>query len=306
MITQRALSMTFRVSDTFIYNGFQGRLLPFLAKSRAERTWHIIGAVPGSGKTYGIGEVVRGSGMAKGKFGTTHMPILSFRSPKNARSENALGIAMTAAFGVVPNMPWDLRRTWLASEAARVGVELIIADDAQDLSLDQLTYLRELTDNLEAPPYNRKVGLCLICASENNTIPLVDTFKIRNELKWRQFKRRLDAEAPSVMVSNHNVREVREICKVYEAIYRDQLPGLHLQQWAKAIHGYLTTPILDPEGSGEATMHNIHRFLMYCLRTTFELEKSDVEASLLIAASELMNLDFESVTQLKGAEDAEV
>jgi hypothetical protein len=125
----------------------------------------VVAAVPGSGKSYGIADLVASAGAAKRPDGHTRLPILAVCAPKGKAGPSALGIALSPAFGVVPRMTGyplgDARRAWLVGQVARAEVELIVIDDAHDLTLDHLAYVKELTDNLAAPPYERRVGLCL-------------------------------------------------------------------------------------------------------------------------------------------------
>lgn len=85
----------------------------------------------------------------------------------------------------------------------RAEVELIIIDDAHDLTLDHLAYVKELTDNLAAPPYEPRVGLCLVSASGQGIVPLRGTYRTRQELIWRQFRRRLDPGRSYCLVLGH-------------------------------------------------------------------------------------------------------
>ena len=73
-------------------------------------------------------------------------------------------------------MPWYVRRAWLVQAMAEAGVECLIIDDAQDLNLAHLAFLKELTDNLAAPPYERQVALCLVTAHSGKVIPLKEIF----------------------------------------------------------------------------------------------------------------------------------
>ena len=136
-----------------------------------------------------------------------------------------MGMACCAAFGGVPSMAWDVRRAWLVQALAEAAVEGILIDDAQDLNLAHLAFLKELTDNLAAPPYLRQGGLCLVTAHSGNVIPLKEIFS-RPETLWRQFRRRLDTERPFCLVQGHTQEEVRAIFATFEAIYRSQFPQL--------------------------------------------------------------------------------
>jgi hypothetical protein len=114
---------------------------------------------------------------------------------------------------------------------AEAAVECIIIDDAQDLNLAHLAFLKELTDNLAAPPYLKQVGLCLVTAHSGNVIPLKEIFS-QPETLWRQFRRRLDTDRPFCVVQGHTEEEVRDILVTFETIYRSQLPQLQLVlQW---------------------------------------------------------------------------
>src|SRR5207244_4384283 len=74
---------------------FQG----VLRAAQRERSWHVV-AAPGSGKSYGISDLVGASGACKEATGQTRLPILAVRAPKNLPRESALAAALTASFGV--------------------------------------------------------------------------------------------------------------------------------------------------------------------------------------------------------------
>ena len=120
-------------------------------------------------------------------------------------------------------MPWYALRTKLVQMMAKFSVECIIIDDAQDLTLVHLAYLKELTDNLAAPPYGRQIGLCLVAAHSGNVVPLKQTFS-RPEVLWRQFRWRMDTDRPFCIVLGHTLEEIYEILVTLEELYRSQLP----------------------------------------------------------------------------------
>ncbi len=189
---------------------FEHRFQGILRQAWKERSWHVIAAVPGSGKSLGIADFFHQSGAYKDTTGTTRLPILAIRAPKNATREQALGMVLSAAFGVIPSMPWAQRRIWLVHILASTEVECIIIDDAQDLHLSHLALLKELTDNLAAPPYERQVGLCLVAAHSGNVMPLKETFA-RPDVLWKQFRHRMALINPYCIVSGHTEEEVRHI-----------------------------------------------------------------------------------------------
>ena len=119
-------------------------------------------------------------------------------------------MAISAEFGILPPMPWYVRRSWLIQAMAEVQTECLIIDDAQDLNLAHLAFLKEITDNLAAPPHARQVGLCLVTAHSGKIIPLKEVFS-QPDILWRQFRRRLDTERPFCVVQGHTEEEVRSI-----------------------------------------------------------------------------------------------
>ena len=134
----------FVLRRNFILTPFEQRFQKILNDARRDRSWHIIAAVPGSGKSMGINDFVRHSGAYKEANGKTYLPVLSIRAPEDSATQQVLGQALSDAFGVVPNMPWYMRRTWLIRNIASTQVECIIADDAQDFSRHHLAFLKRL------------------------------------------------------------------------------------------------------------------------------------------------------------------
>src|SRR6266702_2117802 len=274
---------------------FQG----LLRSAWEHRTWHVIAALPGSGKSLGIADITHQSDSYKDTRRGTYMPILAIRAPKNGGKDLALGMAFCAAFGIVPTMPWYVRRSWLVQAMADAQVECIVIDDAQDLNLAHLAFLKELTDNLAAPPYQRQVSLCLVTAHNGAVIPLKEVFS-RPDTLWRQFRRRLDTERPFCLVAGHTEEEVRSILEAFETIYRDQLPDLHLLRWTRPIFTWLTHVTLDPDGTKRVTMDHLTRLVTAALRRSYEQGASDVDAATLNQTAELMILRRDEIVEISG------
>ncbi len=289
----------FVLYQEFLETAFERRFQGFLRHAWKERSWHVIAAVPGSGKSLGIHDLVLHSGAYKDATGTTRLPVLAIRAPKNAAREQALGMALSAAFGVVPKMPWSLLRSWLVQILASTQVECIIIDDAQDLDLAHLALLKELTDNLAAPPYGRQVGLCLVAAHSGNVIPFRETFA-RPEMLWKQFRRRMATETPYCVVPGHTEEEVRRILLTFEELYRSQFPDLQLHRWTKSIFTWLTNPILDPDATGRVTMDHVTRLVTSSLRRAYEQGATDIDAATLQRVAELMILRRDEITLIDG------
>jgi hypothetical protein len=188
----------FLVHDYFLETAFELRFQGLLRSAWHHRTWHVIAALRGLGKSLGIADLLQQSKSYKHVRGATHMPVLAIRAPKNGGKDSALGMAISAGFGVLPPMSWSVRRSWLIQAMADVGTECLIIDDAQDLNLAHLAFLKEVTDNRASPPHARQIGLCLVTAHSGNIIPLKEIFA-RPDILWRQFRRRLDTERPDLV-----------------------------------------------------------------------------------------------------------
>lgn len=286
----------------FIETAFEVRFQGLLRAAQRDRSWHIIAAVPGSGKSLGINDLVTHSGACKQAGGRTYLPVLAIRSPKNGTTEQALGQALSAAFGIVPHMPWYQKRSWLVQILASTQVECIIVDDAQDLSRQHLAYLKELTDNLAAPPYDRPIGLCLVVAHSGHVAPFKEVFS-RPEMLWRQFVRRFDTERPICTVLGHTVEEVRDILTTFEDLYRSQLPDLQLRLWADSISGWLTHSILDPDATRRVTMDHLSRLVTASLRRAYAQGATNVDATILGEVANLMILRRNEVVAIDGFPD---
>lgn len=290
----------FVLQQRFLETPFERRFQRILRQAWEERSWHVIAAVPGSGKSLGIADFFHQSGAYKDTTGTTRLPVLAIRSPKNATREQALGMVLSAAFGVIPSMPWAQRRIWLVHILASTRVECIIIDDAQDLHLSHLALLKELTDNLAAPPYERRVGLCLVAAHSGHVMPLKETFA-RPDVLWKQFRHRMALINPYCIVSGHTEEEVRHILLTFEELYRGQLPDLQLQRWTKTIFSWLIHPILDPDGTKRVTMDHLSRLVTATLRRAYERGATDIDAATLQAVAELMILRRDEIVHIDGS-----
>lgn len=290
----------FVVFKDFVETAFEKRFQGLLQTAWRNRSWHVIAAVPGSGKSLGIHDfLLRSYSYKQGDPPRTRLPVLAVRAPKNAGREQVLGMALASAFGVVRQMPWSVRRSWLVQMIAQIGVECMVIDDAQDLSVSHLAFLKEVTDNLAAPPYERQIGLCLVAAHNGNVVPWQATFA-GPEILWRQFRRRMDTEKPYCIVLGHTEEELRPILATLENFYRKQLPDVQLQRWTKTIFTWLTNPVLDPDSTGRVTMDHLTRLVTTALRKTYEVGAADIPSTILTETAELMILHREEPTHIDG------
>ena len=298
MMTNSDARSPFVVRDYFLETAFELRFQSLLRSAWQHRTWHVIAALPGSGKSLGIADLLQQSKSYKHTRGATHMPVLAIRAPKNGGKDSALGMAISAEFGVLPPMSWSVRRSWLIQAMADVQTECLIIDDAQDLNLAHLAFLKEVTDNLAAPPHARQIGLCLVTAHSGKIIPLKEIFS-QPDILWRQFRRRLDTERPFGVVQGHTEEEVRSILIAFEDIYRSQFPDLQLSRWTKPIFTWLTHATLDPDGSKRVTMDHLTRLVTSALRQSYEQGATDVTAQALQVTAELMTLRRDEIIAIE-------
>ena len=277
----------FQIQNAFIETPFEQRFQGPLQDARQQRSWHVLAASPGSGKSMGIHDFVAHSGAWKEGTGETYMPIVAIRAPLE-RQEQALGMAFSAAFGPSPSMPFTRRRTWVVNSMADVHVESIIIDNAHMLSLSHLRYVKELTDVLAAPPYQRRIGLCLVVAYRGDIIPLKNGFFDSPDILQRQFLQLMDAERPFLVIQNHSEEEVRFVLTAFEQLYRGQFPQLNLQRWTPYIFTSLTHSVLDPDGTRRVPMALLTRFVESALLRVHKQGATDVDESILQVVTKRM------------------
>ena len=116
----------FTIQDCFLETAFEVRFQGLLRSAWEARTWHVIAALPGSGKSLGIADLTHQSNSHKNPRRGTHIPVLVIRAPKNGGKDLAMGMALCAAdralslpcpgMYAVPGsfMPW-LKRKYSAS-----------------------------------------------------------------------------------------------------------------------------------------------------------------------------------------------
>jgi hypothetical protein len=284
----------FPVFDGFIETGFEQRFQGLLRQAWRQRSWHVIVAEPGSGKSMGIRDLVATSTRSRGTMGGRSYPVLAVTAPKNDPKEQALGNYLMLAMDLSTRGRWSERKYTLLYLLQNYGVECLIIDDAHDLSMQHLILLKELTDQLRLPPYDHALGLCLVAAGRGAAVPLKDIFD-KPETMWMQFRRRLDRVQPYCRIASHTQEEVRDILGALERIYQPYFPALNLQQWTTAMSTWLTHPLLDPQNSGRVNMDNLMKLVTTTLEWTYVQGGTDVTAQTLEAAVQLLTLQRDSI-----------
>ncbi len=276
--------------DIFIGTPFEIRFQAMLRSAWQKRNWHLIVADPGSGKTMGIRELVRTVGSPT---------ILAVVAPKNNDDESALGNQLWSALGLSLRGHWSNRKPKLMGYLHQYGTQCLIVDDAHDLELAHLLFIKELTDQGRLQ-YDHPLGLCLVAAGRGDTIPLKETL-YQPDPTWLQFRRRLDKMEPFCKIPGHTSEEVREILAALERVYRDALPQLNLRRWSSSIYTWLTQLALDPTNSGRVTMDNLMTLVSAALEWSYEAKAKDVLAEMLEKAASLLVLHRDTLKLIDGA-----
>jgi type II secretory pathway predicted ATPase ExeA len=100
--------------------------------------------------------------------------ILAVVTPKNNEDEQALGDRFFTALGLPLRGHWSTRKPKLMGHLHQYGTQCLVVDDAHDLSLEHLMFIKELTDQGRLQ-YDHPLGLCLVTAGRGETIPLKET-----------------------------------------------------------------------------------------------------------------------------------
>jgi len=276
--------------DIFIETAFARRFQAMLRSALDNRSWHVIVADPGAGKTMGIRDLLKTAGGRS---------VLAVVAPKNNEDEQALGDQFFTALGLPLRGHWRTRKPKLMGHLHQYGTECLIVDDAHDLSMPHLMFLKEVTDQGRLQ-YDHPLGLCLVAAGRGNTIPLKVTLD-QPDPTWLQWRRRLDSLQPFCRIASHTSEEVRDILATLERVYQPLLPQLNLRQWTGSIYTWLTQPVLDPTHSGRVTMDNLMKLVIAALEWSYEAKATDVQAEWLERAAELLVLRHDTLRIIDGA-----
>jgi hypothetical protein len=276
--------------EMFVETAFAKRLQKMLQHSWDNRSWHLIVADPGAGKTMTIRDLQKRAGGRS---------VLAVVAPKNNDDEQALGDQFLAALGLPIRGHWSTRKPKLMGHLHQYGTEFLIVDDAHDLSLEHLMLLKEVTDQGKLQ-YDHPLGLCLVAAGRGDMIPLKETFDLPDPT-WLQFRRRFDKLQPFCRIASHTSDEVRAILATLETVYQPLFPQLNLRQWTSSIYGWLTNPVLDPTHSGRVTMDNLMKLVMTALEWSYLAGETEVRAERFKSAAELLVLRHDTLKLIDGA-----
>ena len=276
--------------DIFVETAFERRFQAMLCSAWHKRSWHVIVADPCAGKTMGIRDMIKTAGSRT---------ILAVTTPKNNEEEQALGDQLFTALGLPLRGNWRTRKPKLMGHLHQCGTQCLVVDDAHDLSLEHLMFIKELTDQGRLQ-YDHPLGLCLVAAGRGDTIPLKETLD-QPDTTWVQWRRRLDKLEPFCRIAGHTSEEVREILVALEKVYGELFPQLNLRQWSGSIYTWLTQPVLDPTNSGRVAMDYLMKFVTTALEWTYQAGETDVRAETLEKAASLLVLRRDTLRIIDGA-----
>src|SRR6266536_2367608 len=276
--------------EIFVETAFARRFQKMLQDAWDNRSWHLLVADPGAGKTLRIRDLETRAGGRS---------VLAVVAPTNNDDAQALGDQLLAALGLPIRGHWSTRKPKLMGHLHQYGTEFLIVDDAHDLSLEHLMLLKEVTDQGRLS-YDHPLGLCLVAAGRGDTIPLKETFDLPVPT-WLQFRRRFDKLAPFCRVASHTSEEVRDILSTLEQEYQQLFPQLNLRQWTSSIYAWLTNPVLDPTRSGRVTMDNLMKLVVTALEWSYLDGETNVVPLRLKSAAELLVLRHDTLKLIDGA-----
>src|SRR5258707_13919045 len=112
--------------NMYIESPFEIRFQAMLRYAWDKRSWHVIVADPGSGKTVGIREMIKTAGRSA---------ILAGVAPKNDEDEQALGDQLYPAPGVQSKGHLRTRKARLLGHLHQSGTDWLRGSDGHALSL---------------------------------------------------------------------------------------------------------------------------------------------------------------------------
>jgi hypothetical protein len=119
---------------------------------------------------------------------TISSPLSCLHDSRFVLSDRLLGNHLLTALGLGARGRWNERKYLLFELLGQYGVECLVVDDAHDLSMPHLIFLKELTDHLFLSFPSYPLGLCLVTAGRGASIPLKDVFD-QPETMWMRRER---------------------------------------------------------------------------------------------------------------------
>lgn len=264
-VTEKELNLMSVYKHSFIETPFARRFQGFINEVRVEKKWAVIGAYSRNGKTWSIMDIIKSSGAVKEYNGHTKIPIIAVRSPDSS-TPNDLISSLCRCFGSVPLSSSSAQKKWLISAIPRLGVEQIIVDDAHELNLNHLKFIKWLTDSLELE-MNYNISLVLSSIISSNSISIWNKIQQYRHEDWMQqlYERfSLCREIPG-----HTYNEVAEILYGYEELYRPLIPNISLVKYTDNIYTWLICPELDIHNCRRVAMEHLSKLIFESVKIAY-------------------------------------
>lgn len=302
----RAGLVPFRPIELFIPTRFARRLVEVLELALETGQWFVVCAQPGDGKSTALRWFLRRRPRTRDERGVAHVPILAARVTKATKSSpNTLMLALASSLGAVPNFTMSRFRLWFVTACDRAGVQMIVIDDAHELTDEQLDYLRELTDQLL--DRRRRVALVLLAAAKSTdptALPVWRRIRASGLGAW-QFDRRTDGSDPLVLIESMTEREQREVLATLQREYRSAFPSLRLTRYSTSMFEWLLDTRIDRAEMKRVRMDSICKVVYAALADAQTAGLTDVGAAgeLLHAAAVRLALRGSAFTLITGDQD---
>jgi hypothetical protein len=223
--------------------------------------WYLVTALSGDGKSKTLAEFrARNPASIEDRPDGRRVrvvPVLSTRVSSGIQSADKLMYALAAGLGAVPPQSAARFRVWLVDAIATAEVGIIVIDDAHEMTMAQLSYLRELTGQLAEAGHEPSVVLLAAVDSKDPRACKPWTLIARRDLVAEQFSNRLDGPDPVVFVEGLSRREVGEVLRSWEVLYADRFPDLELTPWTHSLFAWLTDERNDRLETGRVRMKEL-------------------------------------------------
>jgi len=271
------------LDEFYLETAFARRMREVLEEARENRSWHVVTALTGAGKSTELEDLADQHPVERRHSGETVAPVITGSPLTNGRSSLAgLQRSLIDNFGTVPRGTFEDRRAWLVREMVRCGTQIVITDDGHGHLAPDLLYLKQLTDEV-AKLAKSRVGLVIVCEGLQGSMPLQEIVN-RQTSQWRQFRKRMSTSTrPWCHIASLNAEEVKLVLAGYEqGVLKPRFPELRLTKWSSRIHKHLAHPFFDTDPGERVTMQNVRNVVDGIIRRLAARRLSNIPGEALI------------------------